>query len=146
MKLILLYTCLFITFLLHGQTDDYVKPDVFPKKGKTVFSLFLGYNGQNIQNYLGMIYAIDPNLSSAYASAYDFDASPAYGFTAEHFLSDKFSIGLEFSRASSELVFTNSVLVEDNSYNGYTYFNYNYTTTSTSTKVLLRPKKSWRAI
>jgi len=141
MKRILLYTCLFITFLLRGQTDDYVKPDVFPKKGRTVLSLFLGYNGQNIQSYFGMIYAIDPNLSSSYVSEYAFDASPAYGFTAEHFLSDKFSIGLEFSRASSELVFVNSVSVVDNTgmYPVYNYVQYNYTTTSTSTKVLLRP-------
>lgn len=139
MKRFLLFSILFLSFFLHSQTDDYVKPDIFPKKGKTVFSLFMGYNGQNLQSYFGMIYAIDPNLSTGYVSTYNFDASPAFGFTAEHFLSDKFSLGFEFSSASSVLEFTNSVRVEDNSYSGYSYINYNYESTSTSTKFLLRP-------
>lgn len=137
-KLISFAFLLLLVADLSAQTDDYVAPDLFAKKGKTAISVYLGYNSYNLLYWFG---AITPNddYNNYGTSSEQFDCSAPIGITAEHYFTDRFSLGIEFSRFTTNYNFTKTVETYESSTYTYLYTNYNYKTSLTATKFFLRP-------
>lgn len=137
-KIISLALFLLIVPELSAQTDDYVAPDLFAKKGKTAISVYLGYNSYNLLYAFG---SIEPDNGYYYSdvTSEQFECSAPFGITAEHYFTDRFSLGLEFSRFTTNYDYTKTVESYNSSTYTYVYTTYNYKTSLTATKFFLRP-------